>query len=240
MVIQTCFDLLCRMQHPGRLQPALPFRMGGPAMLLAGLAAGMLALTPVDSEAAALDQFKSFVATTKSAKGMFTQRLVRSAGGEGNTKVSSPSTGTFSFARPGKFVWKYEKPYEQLLQADGDKLYIYDKDLNQVTIRALGDALGSSPAAILFGSNDLEKNFTLKEAGTREGMEWLEAIPKNQDTTFERINIGLKNGLPQAMELRDSFGQVSLLSFSEFEKNPPMPAGHFKFSVPKGADMFEQ
>ena len=111
--------------------------------------------------------------------------------------------------------------------------------MNQVTIKKLGDALGSSPAAILFGSNDLEKNFTLKEAGSKNGLEWLEATPKAKDTTFDHIGIGLRNGVPEAMELRDSFGQVSLLTFTKFEKNPPMPANQFKFVVPKGADVFQ-
>jgi len=155
-------------------------------------------------------------------------------------KLSNASTGTFMFARPGKFIWAYQKPYEQLLQADGEKLYIYDKDLNQVTVKKLGNALGSSPAAILFGSNDLEKNFTLKEAGTKDGLEWLQATPKAKDTNFEQIGIGLKDGVPQAMELRDTFGQVSLLSFGRFEKNPPMSIDQFKFVVPKGADVFQQ
>jgi outer membrane lipoprotein carrier protein len=105
-----------------------------------------------------------------------------------NAKVSTPASGTFLFARPGKFIWTYVKPYEQVLQADGEKLYIYDKDLNQVTVKKLGDALGSSPAAILFGSNDLEKNFTLSEAGTRDGLEWLKAVPKTKDSSFEQID----------------------------------------------------
>ncbi|HEY0845323.1 MAG TPA: outer membrane lipoprotein chaperone LolA [Noviherbaspirillum sp.] len=201
------------------------------------LLAGTFAI-PATAGAAALDQFKSFVATTKSARGEFTQRQIKNV--DGTQKASNTATGTFVFARPGKFIWTYQKPYEQLLQADGDKLYIYDKDLNQVTIRKLGDALGSSPAAILFGSNDLEKNFTLKDAGTKEGLEWLEATPKARDTTFDRIRIGLKDGIPQAMELHDSFGQVSMLSFSKFEKNPPMPTEQFKFVVPKGADVFQQ
>lgn len=193
---------------------------------------------PALASASALDQFKSFVATTKAAKGEFTQRQVKVD--SGTTKVSNASTGTFVFARPGKFIWTYEKPYEQVLQADGENLYIYDKDLNQVTIRKLGDALGSSPAAILFGSNDLEKNFTLRDAGAKDGLEWLEATPKTRDTTFERIGIGLKDGVPHAMELRDSFGQVSLLSFKKFEKNPPIASGQFTFAVPKGADVFQQ
>jgi outer membrane lipoprotein carrier protein len=215
-------------------------RHTGKAVIATLLAACAMAL-PVLAHASALDQFKSFVATTKAAKGEFTQRLVKTDGGanNGTVKVSNPSTGTFQFARPGKFIWIYQKPYEQLLQADGEKLYIYDKDLNQVTIKKLGNALGSSPAAILFGSNDLEKNFTLKEAGTKDGMEWLQATPKTKDTTFDQIGIGLRNGVPAAMELRDSFGQVSLLSFTKFEKNPALTANQFKFTVPKGADVFQ-
>jgi outer membrane lipoprotein carrier protein len=203
------------------------------------LIGALLAVAPWLAHAAALEQFKAFVAGTKSAKGEFTQRLVKTDK-TGNSKVSNSSTGTFAFARPGKFVWLYQKPYEQLLQADGDKLYIYDKDLNQVTIKKLGNALGSSPAAILFGSNDLEQNFTLKEAGSKDGLEWLEATPKAKDTTFDHIGIGLRDGVPEAMELRDSFGQVSLLTFKKFEKNPALPAEQFKFVIPKGADVFNQ
>jgi len=189
------------------------------------------------ASAAALDQFKSFVAGTKSARGDFTQTQLRktTAG-----KAAPPSTGTFVFARPGKFIWTYQKPYEQVLQADGDTLYLYDKDLNQVTTRKLGNALGSSPAAILFGSNDLEKNFTLAEAGTRDGLEWLTATPKTKDTTFEQIGIGLKDGVPQAMELKDNFGQTTMLKFTSFQRNPSLGAQTFKFEVPKGAEVSHQ
>ena len=188
------------------------------------------------AHAGALAQFKSFATSTKAARGEFTQRQVKKTEGG---KSAAPSTGSFVFARPGKFIWTYVKPYEQLLQADGDQLYIYDKDLNQVTVKKLGDALGSSPAAILFGSNDLEKNFTLSEAGARDGLEWLNAVPKAKDSQFQQISIGLKDGTPAAMELRDSFGQTSLLSFTKFEKNPSLGAEQFKFVVPKGADVFK-
>jgi len=198
----------------------------------------LLLCLPLWAQGAALEQFRTFVAATKSARGEFSQRMVKEEGGKLHT--SSASTGTFVFARPGKFIWSYQKPYEQVLQADGEKLYIYDKDLNQVTVRTLGNAIGSSPAAILFGSNDLEKNFTLSEAGTRDGIEWLQAIPKTKDTQFERIGIGLRDGLPVGMELRDSFGQVSVINFTRFEKNPSLPANQFKFVMPKGADLLQQ
>lgn len=200
-----------------------------------GAAALSLAVASA-AQASALEQFKSFVGSTQAARGEFTQKQVKK---NQASKPSAPSSGTFTFARPGKFIWTYTKPYEQLLQADGEQLYIYDKDLNQVTIRKLGDALGSSPAAILFGSNDLEKNFTLSEAGKRDGLEWLNAKPKAKDSQFQQISIGLRNGAPEAMELKDSFGQTSVLTFTKFEKNPPLGATQFKFVTPKGADVFK-
>jgi outer membrane lipoprotein carrier protein len=198
------------------------------------LLAGALAIGGA-AQASALDQFKTFVTSTKAARGEFTQQQIKKSDASKTTPLSS---GTFVFARPGKFIWNYVKPYEQVLQADGEQLYIYDKDLNQVTVKKLGNALGSSPAAILFGSNDLEKNFTLSEAGTRNGLEWLNATPKAKDSTFEQISIGLRNGTPEAMELRDAFGQTSVLLFKRFEKNPPLTAQQFKFVMPKGADVF--
>jgi outer membrane lipoprotein carrier protein len=198
--------------------------------------AAVMGLSAALAHASALEQFKVFVAGTKSASGEFVQRLVKAD----SAKPSNPASGTFLFARPGKFIWTYAKPYEQVLQADGDKLFIYDKDLNQVIVKKLGNALGTSPAAILFGSNDLEKNFTLKEGAPKDGLEWMTATPKSRDTTFDFIAIGLKDGTPQAMELHDSFGQVSLLQFKRFDKNPAISGDPFKFIVPKGADVVGQ
>jgi len=204
--------------------------------LTALLAASAIAFSGA-THAAALDQFKSFVASTQSAKGEFTQQQLGKAK---SGKATPASSGSFVFARPGKFIWTYQKPYEQVLQADGETLYIYDKDLNQVTTRKLGNALGSSPAAILFGSNKLEENFTLTEAGARDGMEWLNATPKAKDTSFEQISIGLKGGVPMAMELKDTFGQTSRLTFTNFQRNPQLGSQQFKFEVPAGADVVKQ
>lgn len=191
---------------------------------------------PLFAGATALDQLKNFSTNAHSARGEFSQAQVKS--GE-KVRFTNAASGTFLFSRPGKFIWTYKKPYEQVLQADGTRLYMYDKDLNQVTVKKLGDALGSSPAAILFGSNNLEKNFTLKNAGAHNGYEWVEVIPKKKDTPFEKINIGMKNGIPEAMELYDSLGQLTLIKFTRFTKNPPVNAGMFKFVAPKGADVFE-
>lgn len=200
--------------------------------------AWLLVAAPSVALASGLEQFKSFVASSKAAKGEFSQTLLKTA--DGKLPKGKSSSGSFVFARPGKFVWIYSKPYEQVLQSDGEKLYVYDKDLNQVTVKKLGDVLAGSPAAILFGSNEIEKNFNLKEAGTKDELEWLELTPKQADNSFQMIAIGLKNGLPQAMQLRDSFGQTSSLTFSKFEKNPALAADQFKFVMPKGVDVFNQ
>ena len=196
----------------------------------------LLFLISAFAGATALDQLKSFSTNARSAKGEFSQGQVK--GGD-KGRITNVASGTFIFSRPGKFIWTYQKPYVQVLQADGTNLYIYDKDLNQVTVKKLGNALGSSPAAILFGSNDLEKSFSLRNAGSHAGYEWVEAIPKTKDTPFEKINIGMKNGMPEAMELYDSLGQLSLIKFTRFTKNPPVPASTFKFVTPKGADVFK-
>ena len=197
----------------------------------------LLAAAPA-AQAAATDQLQTFVTSVKSARGEFTQKQIKGQGA--SAKVSGTSSGTFAFARPGKFTWRYTKPYDQLLQADGQTLYIYDKDLNQVTERKLDNALGSSPAAILFGSNDLSKNFDVKNGATRDGVEWLELTPKSKDTQFERIGIGFKGGNLEAMELRDAFGNTTMLTFTAIQKNPSLPADTFRFTVPKGADVMKQ
>jgi len=186
------------------------------------------------SYAGAIDQLRAFAQGTKTARGEFTQRVVR------NGRASEPSSGTFAFARPGKFRWSYEKPFEQLLIADGNRLWIWDRDLNQVTVKKLDNALGESPASILFGSNDLEKSFVLEEAGTRDGLEWLSATPRGKDVTFNKVSIGFRDGLPMAMELFDAFGQVSHLRFQNVVRNVDLPAGQFTFVPPKGADVYEQ
>ncbi|SAK75537.1 outer-membrane lipoprotein carrier protein [Caballeronia catudaia] len=194
--------------------------------------------------ASGTEQLKAFVSQVRAARGDFTQQEIKAPGktNSGATSNAVPtkgatSSGTFMFARPGKFIWSYQKPYSQVLQADGDKLYVYDKDLNQVTVRTLGGVLGASPAAILFGSNDLDKNFTLRDAGEKGGIDWLELTPKSKDTQFETVGIGFKDGNLQAMELHDVFGNVTLLTFSNIQKNPPIKSDTFKFTVPKGADV---
>ena len=200
------------------------------------LAAAALFLS-AGAQAAALDALRDFVKNTRSGKTTFTQVIVNKSG-----KTSNPASGSFQFQRPGKFRWVYEKPYDQWIVGDGERLWIYDRDLNQVTTRKLGGALGASPAAILAGSDDLEKNFEIKDGGVHDGLEWLEATPRAKDTTFELVRIGFRSETTgsalAAMELKDSFGQTSVLTFGKIERNAVLPPDTFRFTPPKGADVF--
>lgn len=197
-----------------------------------GLIVFALALLPAIADAAALDRLKAFVEGMKSGKAVFTQTVVAKSGRKPQT-----AAGTMMFLRPGKFRWVYDKPYYQLIVGDGEKLWIYDRDLNQVSVKKLSAVLGSSPAALLAGDNALEKNFVLKEGGQSEGMEWLEARPKAEDGSFEFLRIGFAGDVPKAMELRDNFGQTTTIVFSQFERNPALPTDSFRFVPPKGADV---
>lgn len=202
--------------------------------LLAAIALGFLVSLP--AQASAIDGLRDFVRSTRSGRTPFTQVIVNKAG-----KPSSAVSGTFIFQRPGKFRWTYEKPYDQAIVGDGERLWIHDKDLNQVTVRRMDGALGQSPAAILSGSDELEKNFDLKNVGARDGLEWLEAMPKARDTSFEVVRIGLKveggAATIAAMELKDTFGQTSVLTFGRMERNPALAPDTFRFTPPKGADV---
>ena len=200
---------------------------------LAVVAVGSALLAPAD--AASIDQLRSFLTQTTSARGEFVQRVSSRAG-----SAQRVSSGSFVFQRPGKFRWSYDKPYEQLIVADGARLVLYDRDLNQVTVRKLGAALPSSPASILFGSNDFDREFEVSDAEPRDGLEWVLAKPRAKDSTFERIEIGFKDGLPRAMLLADNFGQVTQLTFGKVERNPKLDGAAFTFTPPKGADVLTE
>lgn len=186
----------------------------------------------VTADAAGLDALHAFVSQFQSARGQFLQRA-------SNGNKVTESSGQFIFARPGKFRWTYLKPYEQVIVADGEHLTIFDRDLNQVTVRKLTDALGSTPAAILFGDAPLEKTFDLKDMGTRDGLDWLEATPKSHDTTFQSIEIGFRGNELASMELHDALGQTTRLLFTNVERNVAVNADTFRFVPPAGADVLQ-
>jgi outer membrane lipoprotein carrier protein len=197
-------------------------------------AAAVLVAWPGLAPAGAIEQLREFATGTKSARGEFSQQQVRASGRPADT-----ASGTFAFSRPGRFRWEVTVPYEQLIVTDGERLHFYDKDLRQVTVRRVGDAIAATPAAILFGSNELDASFTLRETGAVEGVEWLEAIPKARDSGFDRIRIGFRGGLPEAMEVRDAFGQLTRFAFRAIERNPGLDPALFRFTPPPGVDVVQ-
>lgn len=192
----------------------------------------LISLSIPAAHASGIERLKSFLNNTHSASARFAQKVL-----DRDMKLLQQASGTMQFSRPGKFRWVYHKPYEQVIVSDGTRLWIYDKDLNQVTARALDRALGSSPAALLAGKDVIEENYTLNDIGNQEGLEWVEAVPKRQDTAFERVRIGFGKAGLEAMELRDQFGQVTVIRFADVERNPNLPSGTFEFKPPPGADV---
>jgi len=184
--------------------------------------------------ASGLDDFLAFNTSTKTATARFEQQVL-----DRNGKVVERASGTFAFARPGKFRWSYDKPNKQVLVGDGRKLWIHDPDLNQVTVKRIDRAISSTPAALLAGKDDITALFTLRDAGPAEGLNWVEALPKAQDTGFERVRLGLNGKSLAAMELYDQLGGRTMLRFSDLKANATVAPDTFTFTPPKGADVLE-
>jgi outer membrane lipoprotein carrier protein len=170
----------------------------------------------------------------KSGQAAFTQTVTSTDGAR--KKLSS---GEFEFARPNRFRFSYTKPYQQLIVADGQKVWIFDTDLNQASSRQVAQALGSTPAALLAGAA-LEPEFTLQAQPSAGGLDWVQATPAAKDGPFQRMRVGFKGKALAAVEITDSFGQVSRLEFSRFVPNTPVVPERFRFVPPAGADVIEQ
>ncbi|HEY2558894.1 MAG TPA: outer membrane lipoprotein chaperone LolA [Caldimonas sp.] len=177
---------------------------------------------------------RAFVRDVKSGRSQFTQTVTSPDGAK--KKVSS---GSFEFSRPNRFRFVYTKPFEQTIVGDGEKVWIYDADLNQVSARKLGRAVGATPAALLAGG-DLERDFDLASLPPHDGLDWAEAKPKAKDGAFESVRVGFNDKGLAALEIIDSFGQKSLLRFEGFAANVPIAPETFRFTVPAGADVIEQ
>ncbi len=177
-------------------------------------------------------RLEAFIDGTKGLKANFTQTVYDQAG-----RKTQEASGNLFFSRPGKFRWVYQKPYAQLIVGDGIRVWIHDEDLDQVSVRKLDQALGDSPAALLAGDNNIEKLFNLKDVGSKDGIDWLEASPKSKEGSFEKVRMGFKGNDLHVMELKDNFGQTTLLRFSNLQRNPAIGASLFRFTPPKGVDV---
>ena len=197
-----------------------------------GALVALLLLAPALAQASALARFQAFLRDTHSARASFEQKVY-----DRERRLVQASTGRFAFLRPGRFRWTYAKPYAQLIVGDGAKVWVYDEDLNQVTVRRLDRALGSTPAALLAGSNEIERAFKLSDEGEKDGLEWVAALPRDKDSNFDTIRMGFGSSGLERMELADSFGQTTVLKFTALRRNPKLDASLFKFVPPKGADV---
>jgi len=197
------------------------------------LCIALLLLLATRVHAGGIEKLKQFIGATRAGQATFSQVVL-----DQNGRRMQSASGVMQFLRPGKFRWTYAQPYEQLIVGDGRKFWLYDVDLNQVTVRSLDAALGSSPAALLSGSNEIERSFVLSEHGSQNGLDWLEALPRASDSSFRRIRMAFDaQANLQVMELLDLFGNTTVLRFSALKRNPSLAPGLFKFEPPAGADV---
>jgi len=189
---------------------------------------------PLAAFAAPVDALREFVRDVKTGRATFTQTVTSPDGAK-----KKSSSGSFDFARPNRFRFAYAKPFEQTIVADGEKVWIYDRDLNQVSSRRITQALGATPAALLAGGS-LDKDFDLANLPAKDGLEWVEAKPKAKDGAFQSVRVGFRGKDLAALEIIDSFGQQSMLRFDAFLSNAAVAPETFRFTPPPGADVIEQ
>lgn len=191
----------------------------------------LLAGTPV-AAGEAMERLQSFTEGLET----FTAGFVQTLYDESQEPVQR-SEGVAWLKRPGLFRWEYREPYTQVIVADGERLWIYDADLEQVTVRDTRQALATAPIMLLSGSAPLEDQFDMRELGEREGLHWVELRPKVDDSDFERIFLGLDERTLQVMELRDRFDQATQIRFHHVELDPGIEASKFEFTPPEGVDV---
>lgn len=196
-------------------------------------AAAFLTLAPLLAVADAPAQLSKFVADVAAATGDFTQQT------SGQAQGRPEQSGQFSFQRPGKFRWDVKHPYEQLIVSDGEKVLQYDPDLAQVTQRSVDQSIGTSPAAILFGSGSLEDAFDVSALPDNDGLQWLRAVPRGADAGFTHVDIGFRNNLPARLLLLDAFGQTTRIDLSNITSNPKLAASQFQFTPPDDVDVVQ-
>ena len=177
---------------------------------------------------------REFVREVASGSAAFTQTVTAADGAR-----TRQSSGRFEFQRPNRFRFEYARPFEQTIVADGQKVWIHDPDLNQASSRRVAEALGATPAALLAGGS-LDAEFTLSPEPPRDGLAWVLARPRAADSPFQALRVGLRGRLPAVVEIVDTFGQRSVLRFSDFAANVPIAAERFRFRPPPGTDVVEQ
>lgn len=197
------------------------------------LAAAVLTGAVGFSQAAAIDALKQFNADTDGISGNFSQTVQ-------SKKKTQTTSGSFQILRPGLFRWEYTKPYKQTIVGDGKTIWLYDHDLAQVTKSEQNQTIGDSPAAILSNKDALDASYSLKEDGSKEGIDYVLATPKRNNAGYQYIRIGFKGNTLAAMQLRDSFGNNTTIRFNNVDTKPALSRGQFTFTPPQGVDVLSQ
>jgi outer membrane lipoprotein carrier protein len=206
------------------------------------LALFLIAACAISARAGGLESLENFIQTVHSGKASFVQ-VVTAPSKAGQAPRQKTSSGTFEFSRPNRFKFVYLKPFAQTLVADGQTLWLFDVDLNQVTARKQAQALGSTPAALIASATSvrtLEADFTLTDAPAADGLEWVLATPKSKDSSLQTVRMGFKGSSLERLDIEDSFGQKSALTFSGFQANAALDAANFQFKPPAGVDVVRQ
>ncbi len=190
-----------------------------------------------------LSALETFLRQTQQGRAAFTQTVTAPRKDGEAAPRARTSRGVFEFQRPDRFRFVYTHPFEQTIVADGQTLWLYDVDLNQVTARAQQEALGQTPAALIAASPDLRgltQVFELRNAPDADGLTWVLATPKQRDGQLQSIQLGFRQGQLAALDILDSFGQRSAMRFDGMDTQPGFGSGHFRFQPPAGADVIRQ
>jgi outer membrane lipoprotein carrier protein len=201
-----------------------------------------IAFCAISASAGGLESLENFVKTVKGGRAEFSQ-VVTSPAKDGQVARSRVSSGSFEFSRPNRFKFIYKKPFEQTIVADGQTLWLWDVDLNQVTARKQSSALGSTPAALIAAAPDLkalQADFMLADAPDKDDLQWVQGTPKAKDSQLQQVRVGFKQDQLAVLEILDSFGQRSVLTFVGFQPNAALDPGAFQFKPPAGADVVRQ
>ena len=206
--------------------------IAGRCLALALLVTGMPTFAGAATDQAGQQRVEKFLQGLEGLQAQFTQTLTDRSG-----KINDESKGALAIKRPNRFRWDYRDPHEQTIVADGKRVWLYDKDLEQVTVRALDNTLSATPAMLLSGEGKLDDNFIATQSSQEQGVQWVRLEPKRNDTDFKWVRLGFAGDDLKFMQLADKLGQTTTLSFSGFERNPPLDPSRFVFEVPPGADV---
>ncbi len=204
----------------------------GALIVLAAAAGPAQGAAAPQTAQAGQQKVESFLQGLDGLQAQFKQTLTDSSG-----QPTEEASGTLAISRPDRFRWDYREPYNQVIVSDGARIWIYDSDLEQVTVRKLDETLSATPAMLLSGRSNLSDNFTVSQASREGTVEWIRMEPRRDDTDFKWVRLGFEGAVLKYMQLADKLGQTTSLEFSNVERNPPLDPSRFTFTVPPGADV---